>query len=112
MLSAKVNPCSAYHINEVTIVTRYQVFTLHLLENVAKVWVLVFLTLQLLLFVPACIHCFAQVFIELYLKRLVLIESVILRNLIKVCLLWSLLLIRFLTSKFLTNPDQLSTENI
>ena len=112
MLSTEVNPGSAYHVNEVTIIARHQVFALHLLENVAKVWVLIFLTLQLLLFVPACIHCFAQVFIELYLERLVLIESVILRNLIKVCLLWSLLLIRFLTPKFLTNPDQLSTENI
>ena len=68
MLSTKVNPGSAYHVNEVTIITRHQVFALYLLENVTEIGVLVLLTLQLLLFVPACIHCFAQMFIELYLK--------------------------------------------
>ena len=105
MFSAEINPRSADHVDKVTIITCYQVFALYLLENVAKVRVLVLFTHHLLFVAPGCISCFTQLLIELNLKRFMLIEPIVLRYLIEVCLLRSFLLTGLFTSEFLTNPD-------
>ena len=112
MLPAEVYPRSANHVHEVAIVASYQVLTLHLFENVAEVGIHILVTGQFLFLTPARLLCLAEVLVELYLQRLMLIEPVVLRNLVEVCVLWSFGLVGLLPPQLLANPNQLGPEDI
>ena len=112
MLSAEIYPRSADHINEISIITSYQVLALNLFENVAKIGVLILFTGQFLILVISRLLCLTKVLIELYLQRLMLIKPVILGYLIKVRLLWPFGLIWLLSPELLANPNQLGSEYI